>query len=234
MSAKHAPEIPKPQTSITKNGTAAPKRRQSATRASPERLRSWKPEFLEALKKCPNVSAAMETARVSRPLVYAERKRSGVFRAAWDNAIAIGVEGLERNLHRYAVDGLDVQTDHVLPDEVTVESLHRFERGPDGKPRAIPYTRKKTTYRVVRTVTKQQSVAAATFLLKRLKPEVYGDTVRVGNAVAPATGQPEVFRVEANPANMPTEELESLAAEAVARGLAPALPPDVDEAGDGE
>lgn len=68
---------------------------------------NWRPKFLEALTKIPNVSAAANTARVTPKTVYEHRKTDSAFREAWDAALLIGIEGLEETAWRISNEGIE-------------------------------------------------------------------------------------------------------------------------------
>lgn len=67
----------------------------------------WSPVFLEALTHVPNVSRAAREAGISRPTAYRHRNSNDAFRSAWDNAIQVGVDRLEEEMWRRAVEGTD-------------------------------------------------------------------------------------------------------------------------------
>jgi hypothetical protein len=63
---------------------------------------AWHEAFLAGLKICPVVSYAARLAKVSRRNVYEQRERFPEFAAAWDDAIAEGIEMLEAEAHSRA------------------------------------------------------------------------------------------------------------------------------------
>jgi hypothetical protein len=67
---------------------------------------NWKAIFVTALAKSPNVSAACQRAKVSRSWAYAQRDEDSEFAAAWDEALEMGVDEANGELHRRAVKGV--------------------------------------------------------------------------------------------------------------------------------
>jgi hypothetical protein len=67
---------------------------------------NWKEIFVAALAKSPNVTAACQRAKVSRSWAYAEREANSEFAAAWDEALEMGVDEAQGELHRRAVKGV--------------------------------------------------------------------------------------------------------------------------------
>lgn len=66
----------------------------------------WSPIFLEALMEVPNVSRAARRAGVTRPKAYYHRDRNEAFAQAWDEALEVGVDALEEEMWRRAVEGI--------------------------------------------------------------------------------------------------------------------------------
>jgi DNA-binding phage protein len=118
--------------------------------------RDWIPRFLEALSLMPNVSSAARTAGISRAMVYLERKENPEFRAAWDEAVDVGVDLLEQVAHTRATTGEARRV------------LRTITRTVDGQV-------------VERTEWVEESVrvsdAMLTLLLKAHRPEVYRERV---------------------------------------------------------
>lgn len=65
----------------------------------------WSPDFLNALRIMPNVTAAARSAGISRKTAYIHRKEKPDFAQAWDEALQEGVETLEREAQRRAFEG---------------------------------------------------------------------------------------------------------------------------------
>lgn len=64
-------------------------------------------KFLDALREIPNVTRACGVAHTSRPTVYNLRKADTEFSALWDDALDQGVEAMEQEAMRRAVEGTD-------------------------------------------------------------------------------------------------------------------------------
>jgi hypothetical protein len=77
------------------------KRRKPYTRFN----RSRREKFLTELRQTGNVTASCEAAFVDRHAAYSERRRNQEFAAAWEEALEIAIERMEREAHRRAVDG---------------------------------------------------------------------------------------------------------------------------------
>jgi hypothetical protein len=63
--------------------------------------------FLSVLSKSCNVSLAAKAAGVSRMAVYKARKRDEKFAKKWEEAIDVGVDSLQGEAWRRAVDGVE-------------------------------------------------------------------------------------------------------------------------------
>lgn len=72
----------------------------------------WKWLFLEALREQPNVSRAAELAGITRRHAYRVRDADPDFAAAWEDALAAAVDGLEAETFRRAKDGVDKPVFH--------------------------------------------------------------------------------------------------------------------------
>lgn len=64
-------------------------------------------EFLEVLANTANVSRAAEAIGVSRRTCYDHRDADEEFRKAWDEAVKLGLDALEDEVTRRAVEGWD-------------------------------------------------------------------------------------------------------------------------------
>ena len=64
---------------------------------------AWRPAFLASLAETCNVSEACRVSGISRPTVYEHRAADAEFAAAWDDAVAAGVEALELTARQRAV-----------------------------------------------------------------------------------------------------------------------------------
>jgi hypothetical protein len=66
-------------------------------------------KFLEALRDCANVTTAAASIGVRRAYMYEYRAKPGkeAFSRRWDEAIEEGVDKLEREMWRRAVEGVD-------------------------------------------------------------------------------------------------------------------------------
>ncbi len=149
---------------------------------------SWRQRFCAALAECPNVLHACEAAGVSRAKAYAEKSRFAVFRAQWATALREGIEKLETACWEKAMRRETTRTRTVAKDE---------------QGRAV-----------VTITTAETSDALAIFLLKAHHPEKYRETFRAQANPPPV----EALKVETDVKRLPTEELEMIVAEAVARG----------------
>lgn len=137
--------------------------------------REWMNRFLEALSLMPNVAAAYRSARISKPMVYLERKNNEAFREAWDDALEQGVALLERIAHERATIGEKKRVVRTLTKTV------------DGKV-------VETTEAVEETLV--VSNAMLIFLLKAHKPKTYRERVEHRHTGADGEGpvQVEVYR----------------------------------------
>jgi hypothetical protein len=81
----------------------------------------WTSTFLAALESSPSVKAAAAAAGVARSGAYALRASDPDFRAAWEDALSVGVEELEAVAFQRAKDSSDVLAIFLL-------KAHRPER----------------------------------------------------------------------------------------------------------
>lgn len=65
----------------------------------------WKNVFLKALAESGTVTTASKKAKIGRTTAYKVREEDSVFAAAWDEALAEAVDGMEAEAHRRAVEG---------------------------------------------------------------------------------------------------------------------------------
>jgi hypothetical protein len=65
----------------------------------------WKAKFLSYLAKTCNVSRSARLARVGRRTAYDHRKRDAKFAADWEDAEQTGIDALEFEARRRALDG---------------------------------------------------------------------------------------------------------------------------------
>jgi hypothetical protein len=68
-------------------------------------LTGWKRQFIEVLKRVPNIKQAAEVAGIDRREVYRARERDELFAEAWDSAIAESVDKLEEKAFALAEQG---------------------------------------------------------------------------------------------------------------------------------
>jgi hypothetical protein len=80
--------------------------RTPSTRARPRARRGWKTKFTAALAESCNVTAACDAAGVARSSAYEARTKDREFAKAWDDALEQGVDTLELEARRRAVDGV--------------------------------------------------------------------------------------------------------------------------------
>lgn len=71
------------------------KKRKAPRSTRTTRLRDWKPDFLEHLRRDPNVSAACKSAGVARRTVYDARDNDPNFAQAWDEADEAALDLIE-------------------------------------------------------------------------------------------------------------------------------------------
>lgn len=69
-------------------------------------LEKWQVDFLKALEKTGNVSAACRKAKIDRKWAYVKRDQDSFFRELWDEALEIAVEALEEEARRRAKEGV--------------------------------------------------------------------------------------------------------------------------------
>ena len=77
--------------------------RRAATNATPQRMRE---AFLKELRRRGNVSDAARAAGVDRSTPYRWREAEPEFAAAWDDAVEVAVDSLEKEAWRRARDGV--------------------------------------------------------------------------------------------------------------------------------
>jgi hypothetical protein len=65
----------------------------------------WKRQFLQVLKRLPNVKSACEAAGIDRREAYRARERDELFAELWDSAIAESVDKLEEKAFALAEQG---------------------------------------------------------------------------------------------------------------------------------
>lgn len=63
--------------------------------------------FLEALRAIPNVSRACKLAGISRPVMYEAKAADPTLADEWDDAIDQGIEAMEAEAMRRAIEGID-------------------------------------------------------------------------------------------------------------------------------
>lgn len=73
---------------------------------------TWHVAFLATLATTGNVSAAARAAGVSRQAAYHRRSNDRDFRAAWDDALEEGVDALEAEARRRALEGVEEPVFH--------------------------------------------------------------------------------------------------------------------------
>lgn len=64
-------------------------------------------EFLEALRQIPNVSRACRLINISRPVMYEAKLANSSFAEEWEDALDQGIEAMEAEAMRRAVEGID-------------------------------------------------------------------------------------------------------------------------------
>ncbi len=77
-----------------------------ATKATPKKRRNWRPLFLAALCKSPNVTGAAKAAGIKRDAAYDAYHADPAFAAAWESAINAALDIAEGELYRRAVTGI--------------------------------------------------------------------------------------------------------------------------------
>lgn len=70
-------------------------------------VKGWQETFLAALRECPSVKAAQLAANIGRSTVYEHRDDDPDFKAAWDDALAEGIDAMEGEAMRRAMHGTE-------------------------------------------------------------------------------------------------------------------------------
>lgn len=83
--------------------SCTPKKR----RTRKNRVRDWRPVFLQWLAQTGNVTEACRKARVGRTEVYAAQRAEPGFKADWKDALEVACDALEAEARRRAVHGCD-------------------------------------------------------------------------------------------------------------------------------
>ena len=81
--------------------------RKASQRTATSKGDSWHSTFLADLAENCNVSHAARLAGVDRSTAYRHREESAAFAAAWDDAVADGIEALELALRRRGMETSD-------------------------------------------------------------------------------------------------------------------------------
>lgn len=154
--------------------------------------RPWQPAFLRSLSLIPSVSAACRLARISRQTAYRNRSEQPAFADAWDEAIELAYDFVERQLHTWITTGLPVG-----------ETRTTEQYDADGK------LVSSTTVTVAKT---DRNATLMMFWLRNWKPDRYREIVRsehTGEDGAPIRVE-SISRIDA--------QIEKLTAELAARG----------------
>lgn len=72
--------------------------------------RPWQAPFLRSLGLIPDVSSACRSAGVGRATVYRNRDSDGAFRDAWDEALEIARDNVQRVAHNWITVGVPVRS----------------------------------------------------------------------------------------------------------------------------
>ena len=119
---------------MTKDKT--PRNTVTRTRALAKRG-DWRRRFLDALRECGTVRYACDAAGVARSTAYRAREEASTFAEAWDDALEDGLDALEAEARRRALDGTEkpifhagvqVGTVREYSDQLLIELL-RAHRG---------------------------------------------------------------------------------------------------------
>ena len=94
-------------------------------------------EFLEKLRKTPNVSHACRAVGISSSTVYEQRKTDPEFKEAWEDALAAALDDIEAVGFERARDGSDGMIKWLLArhrpeqygDRLAVDNQHMFNPG---------------------------------------------------------------------------------------------------------
>jgi hypothetical protein len=88
--------------------------------------------FLEGVRKTGNVTAVCEAMELARSAIYLWRDEDPAFAAAWEDAMALGVESLEDEARRRAFAGSDLLMIFMLKAVAheRQERIHRCDRQP--------------------------------------------------------------------------------------------------------
>jgi hypothetical protein len=81
-----------PKTTLALSNSTSPTQHKSHTRT---RARNWRPRFLAALSRHPDVKRACQFAGVPRRTAYDAKERDETFAAAWNAAIAASIDEVE-------------------------------------------------------------------------------------------------------------------------------------------
>jgi len=149
----------------------------------------WQSAFLAALRAMPVVRHACDAVGINRSTAYDRRNADKAFAAAWDDAMADGVDRAEQAAYKRAVDGFEepvidkgrltyryerytVKHEHAETGEPVEEEKWRMVLDDNGQP--IPLTVRK------------HSDALLSLILKGRRKEVYADRTEL----AGVEGQP--------------------------------------------
>lgn len=106
-------------------------------RGTADKLRDWRPAFLEELASTCNVAEAARVAGVARRTVYQHRETDPEFAAEWEDAVEAGVQALELALRKRAVVDSDTAAIFLLKahrPEVYRENRRTELTGANGGP----------------------------------------------------------------------------------------------------
>jgi hypothetical protein len=142
----------------------------------------WQRPFLDALSRMPNVSAAARIVGVNYSYAYETRRADAVFAAAWQEAIDVAVDLLERIAHQRATTG---------EPRVSRRTRRKRELNAAG---AMVLVEEET----VEVEEQHVSDALLQFLLKAHRPDKFRERIdhRVSGGDAPVQIE-EVYRIPA-------------------------------------
>lgn len=119
--------------------------------------RSWQSPFLRSLSLIPDVSSACRLARIARQTAYDARNSQPDFAAAWEEALAMSFDYIDRHMHTWITTGVPIRTART----VTKRKVDR-----DGK--LI-----ETTSETVETESAERSATLMIFWAKAWNPDRY-------------------------------------------------------------
>lgn len=150
-----------------------------------QRFNDWRPTFLQALREYGVVSYAAEQANVSRSEVYRAKERNADFSAAWDEALEVATDALEKEARRRAESGvMRLKFHQGMPIMVPVldddgKPLMEPVFDDNGEPVLDKHGRQKEQMVLTPYIEHEYSDTLMIFLLKAHRPKKYRDNVDI-------------------------------------------------------